>query len=78
MIKERRPDVLTLFSDSMTSLSCEIRSQSRKIVKFVKVMAQTFLNCESTRDLIVVLASMYDRRTAARPSLSLGDQEPRS
>ena len=37
-----------------------------KIVKFVKIMAQTFLNCESTCDLPDVQASLYDRKTAAR------------
>ena len=51
----------------MTSQWLAIRYQSRKIVKFVKTMAQTFLNCESTRELTDVLASTYDRKTAARP-----------
>ena len=36
------------------------------IVKFVKIMTQTFLNRESTCDSKDVAASMYDRKTAAR------------
>ena len=57
----------------MTSQSRAIRSQSRKIVKLVKIMAQTFLNCESTSDLTDVPASRYDRKTAARPFDSIHD-----
>ena len=35
----------------MTSQSRVICSQSRKIVKFVKIMAQTFLHCDNMCDL---------------------------
>ena len=51
----------------MTTQSPAIRSQSRKIGKFVKIMAQTFLNCDSMCDLTVLLASICYRKTAARP-----------
>ena len=51
----------------MTSQCHAIRSQSRKIVKFVKIMVQTFLKCERTCDLSDVPATMYDRKTTARP-----------
>ena len=51
----------------MTSQSRAICSQCRKIVKFVRFMALIFLSCESTCDLGDVSASIYDRKTAARP-----------
>ena len=54
------------FQDSMTSQSRVIRRQSRKIVKSEKIMVQTFFKYESTCDSTDVLASMYDRKTAAR------------
>ena len=37
------------------------------IGKFVKIISQTYLNCGSTCDLTDVLASIYGRKTAARP-----------
>ena len=57
----------------MISQSCAIRSQSRKNVKFVKIMAQTFLNSESSCDLTDAPASMYDRKTAAGPFDTIHD-----
>ena len=51
----------------MTSQCRAIRSQSRKLVKLVKIMSQTFSNCESTCDLTDIRASIYDRKT--RPDL---------
>ena len=57
----------------MTTQFRAIRSQSQKIVKFVKIMAQFFLNCECTCDLTVVLALIYDRKTAARPFDTIQD-----
>ena len=56
-----------LFQGSMTSQCPAIRYRSRKIVKFVKIMAQMFSNCESMCDLIDIRASIYERKTAARP-----------
>ena len=53
--------------DSMTTQPPAIRSQTRKIGKFVKIMAQTFLNCDNMCDLTVLLASICYRKTAARP-----------
>ena len=50
----------------MTSQYRAIRTQRRKIVKFVKIMAQTFLTGLSMCDLKDALASMYYRKTAAR------------
>ena len=50
----------------MTSHSRAICSQSQKIVKFMKIMAQT-MNFESRCELTDVQASMYDRKTTARP-----------
>ena len=50
----------------MTSQSHTIRSQSREIVKFVKIMTQTFFNCESTCDFTYFPSSIYDRLPAAR------------
>ena len=46
----------------MTSLSCAIRSQSLKIVKFVIFELLIFLNGEKTCDLTDVPASNYDRK----------------
>ena len=57
----------------MTSQSRAIRSQSRKIVNFVKIMAQTFFNCESTCASTDVPASMYDRKTDARQFGTIND-----
>ena len=51
----------------MTTQPPAIRSQTRKIGKFVKIMAQTFLNCDNMCDLTVLLASICYRKTAARP-----------
>ena len=51
--------------DSMTTQPPAIRSQTRKIGKFVKIMAQTFLNCDNMCDLTVLLASICYRKTAA-------------
>ena len=59
--------------DSMTSHSCAICSKSQKIVKVKKIMAQFFLNFESTCDLTDVQASMYERKTAARPFDTIHD-----
>ena len=53
--------------DYMNSQSRGIRYQCWKIVKFVKIKAQTFLICESKCDLTDVSPSIYDRKTAARP-----------
>ena len=50
----------------MTSQSRPLRSQSQKIVEFVK-FALCFFNCESTCDLTDVPASIYDRKINARP-----------
>ena len=44
-----------------------IRYRSRKIVNFVKIMAQTFLNCDNMCDLTVLSASICYRKTSARP-----------
>ena len=44
-----------------------IRSKSRKIVKFVKIMAQSFLNSERTCNSTDIQASMYNRKTTTRP-----------
>ena len=49
----------------MTSHSRAI-SRSKKNLKFVEIMAETFLNCESACNLLDVLASIYDRKMAAR------------
>ena len=57
----------------MTSQCRTIRSQSRKFVKFVKILAQTFLNCESTCDSTDVSASKYDRKPAAQPFNTIHD-----
>ena len=53
--------------DSMTTQPPAIRSQTRKIGKFVKIMAQTFLNCDNMCDLTVLLASICYRKP--RPGL---------
>ena len=42
MINEQPSDILTPFLYSITSQSRVIRSQSLKIMKFLKIMAQTF------------------------------------
>ena len=55
----------------MTSQSRAMRSQSRKIVKFVKIMALIFLNCDSKFDLTD--ASKYDRKMDARPFDTIHD-----
>ena len=57
----------------MTSQSRAIRRQSRKIVKSEKIMAQTFFNYEGTCDSTDVPASIYDRKTAARPFNTIHD-----
>ena len=57
----------------MTSQSRAIRRQSRKIVKSEKIMAQTFFNYEGTCDSTDVPASIYDRKTAARPFDTIND-----
>ena len=51
----------------MTSQSRAIRSKSKKSREFVEIMAQFFLNCESTCDSAAILASTYQRKTATRP-----------
>ena len=51
----------------MTSRSRVIHSQSRKIVKFVIFMALFFSECESTCYLTDIAASIYDKKTGARP-----------
>ena len=51
----------------MTTQPPAIRSQTRKIGKFVKIMAQTFLNCDNMCDFTVLLASICYRKTSARP-----------
>ena len=50
----------------MASQSRAIPSQSRKIVKFLKIMALFFLNCESEFDLTDAPSSIYDRKMDAR------------
>ena len=57
----------------MTTQSPAIRSQSRKIGKFVKIMAQTFLNCESTGDFTNIPALIYHGKTEARPFDTIHD-----
>ena len=57
----------------MTSHSRAIRSQSQKIVKFVKVGPLIFLNYESTCDLTDVPALNYDRKMDARPFETIQD-----
>ena len=61
------------FQDSMTSQSRAIPFQSRKIVKFEKIMALIFLNCESKFDSTDVPSWIYDRKTAARPFDTIHD-----
>ena len=61
------------FQDSMTYQSRAIPFQSRKIVKFVKIMALIFLNCESKFDSTDVPSWIYDRKTAARPFDTIHD-----
>ena len=51
----------------MISKSRAISSQCRKIVKFEKIMAQTFLNSESNLHSTDVPVAMSDSKTAARP-----------
>ena len=48
-------------------------AQKRKKLKFVKIMALIFLNCESTCDLLDVPASIYDRKMDARPFDTIND-----
>ena len=50
----------------MTSQPRAVRSQSQKILKFVKLGLLMFLNCESTCDLTDVQASLYDRKIDVR------------
>ena len=61
------------FQDSMTYQSRAIPFQSRKIVKFEKIMALIFLNCESKFDSTDVPSWIYDRKTAARPFDTIHD-----
>ena len=51
----------------MTSQYRAIRSQSQKIVKFVKCELLFFFNYQSTCDSPYVPASIYDRKMNARP-----------
>ena len=51
----------------MTSHSRAIRSQSQKIMIFVKFGPLVFLNCERTCGLTDDPASIYDRKMDARP-----------
>ena len=57
----------------MISQSRAIRSQSRKIVKIVKIMSEPIWNFESSCDLTNASASLYDRKTAARPFDTIHD-----
>ena len=50
----------------MASQSRAIRSESQKILKFVKFGLLIFLNCKSRFDLTDLLASIYDRKKDAR------------
>ena len=42
-------------------------------MKFEKIMAQTYFNCESMCDSTKVPASMYDKKTAAGPFDTIHD-----
>ena len=53
--------------DSLISQSRVIRSQSQKIMKFVKFGPLIFLSCENTCDFTDVSAKVYDRKMDARP-----------
>ena len=57
----------------MTTQTPAIRSQTRKIGKFVKIMTQTFLNCETLYDSTDAPTLIYDRKTAARPFDTIHD-----
>ena len=57
----------------MTSRSRAIHSQGQEIVKDVKILAQTFLNSESTCYFKGILASIYDRKFAVRRSDTIHD-----
>ena len=73
MIEKYWSEVLTPFLRFLTSQSCVIRSQGRKIVKFMKFGTLISLNCERMWYLTDVPASHYDRKTDARPFDTIHD-----